>query len=513
MENKFTNIDDVFRKLQNFQAEPPAYVWDNISNALDKAGNKRKYRLWWLFGSGAAVLVAFVSGYYLSNLYKPTQTADNAQKTEQIRFADNQLDDNSTGNLLSPTNQNHSLPANSFSKANTDYSQAFEKESSTHTQSSESSMVNSHSTIKEQDKTYTATKNTQSDKTPVQESKSPDNITDITSPNSNEPVNTENTKDILGINQDNNKLNEVILEKQNEQVITDDTSDKTEKENKLNGQVAEIALQSGAKTDKIDLYEGTNPPNMYFPLISISPFFSPMYIIRNSSNNESIYDPIYPSTNGRFEQTTHYSYQAGVLLGYNFTRSVSLHIGCSYNQITHSVSKYQLQSKPFGQAGNDSMLVLQTGAGELEGIFCNPNTDNPDAGPVLTLQDGIMQQPIERVVQTFAFVEVPVLVKYRFAVSRVGFLFTGGFSTGFTVRNDAYAENEFESVRFGQTRDIRNVNFNLVLGAGIDVQITPWMYFTFEPTFRYSLMNWSTRDGVKMNPIMIGANTGLSFRF
>lgn len=510
MEKKFTNIDDVFRNsLQDFQTEPPAYVWDNINSALDKAGNKRKHRLWWLFGSGAAVVAAFVSGYYLSNVYKSTQMAQDLPSTEQVLPID--VDSHST-------NESHKSSSDSNVKS----------ESNSHLSENDSKSADEHASTKEtasttKEKSYATTHQRHKKKVVHQplfnsndmrdklDDKS--STADVTMEKSDKFDNNTKSEKSMLVDQTEKDQAEPIAIDMSQQIDNQENNEAPSQANNM--QFAELALQAGALVEKpqIDLYDDLQPPNTYFPLFSISPFFSPMYAIRNSSNNESLYDPIYPGSDDRFNQNTYYSYQTGVLLGYNFNRSISLHIGCTYNQITHGVNKNQLQSKPFSQAGNDSMLILQTSAGELEGIFVDPNLDNPIDGPILYLQDGIMQHPIDRIVQTFGFIEVPVLVKYRLALSRVGLLFTAGMSTGFTVRNDAYAENDFESVRFGQTRDIRNVNFNLVFGAGMDVQITPWMYFTFEPTVRYSLMNWSTREGVKINPIMIGANTGLSFRF
>lgn len=511
------HIDDVFKKLLHHnEVTPPAYVWDNINTSLDKIENSRKFRTWWLFGSGAAVIIAFIAGYFIANSIK------NKLENQPVAIASQEQKQS--------VNNHYSVEKNSVVNKN--------KENN-HLNHSSVEIMNQNTSSDEEITHLLAaneSKNSNSNKSGFKNTGKKE-----------KPVLAKTTNKIIGNNGSNKKPTDKFFVNQSDDRNNMLLSAHSNRENKLtealstvNEQViSEIEKQDAEttgsnqnitlndQTDKknilddvvktqqiIDLYEGLDPVSSYFPLFSISPFFSPMYVFRNSFNDEDKYDPIIPGNDDRFNHTTHFSYQAGVLLGYNFTRNISLHIGCSYNQISHSTRRGQLQTIPFSQANMyDSALTVQTSAGELTGISVDPNLDNQEVGPTINIEQTLLQSPLQRVVQTIGFVEVPVLIKYRMAVSRVGFLFTGGFSSGFIVRNDAFAENQTEYVRFGETANIRNVNFNFVLGAGLDVQITPWMYFTFEPTFRYSLMDWSTKEDVKMNPIMIGANTGLSFRF
>lgn len=512
------SIDDIFKKsLHHNEVTPPAYVWDNINASLDKSDNKRKTRIWWMLGSGAAVIAAFTAGYFIAHTIQEKQEIKPLAKTHQEL-----LQSQSENKSLSVTENsiNASQDADNsltlFSYNNNDKAASSIIESSQSLKST--SGKNTNSSAKSLNVNNSKTEKTVPAKKRKQEGASENNESntrkvDLLNENQLKDDNTVFvTEDIR-----NEKQVSETLPTQNNQAITDDNNSATEtsETNQSNEGDIEAAKQDAAKTEQtIDLYEGLDPVSSYYPVFSVSPFFSPMYVIRNSFNDESKYDPIAPGGDDRFKHTTRFSYQAGVLLGYNFTRNISVHIGCSYNQITHSTGRGQLQTIPFSQAGiYDSALTVQTSAGELTGISVDPNLDNQEVGPTINIEQTLLQSPIQQVVQTIGFVEVPVLFKYRIATSRVGFLFTGGFGTGFIVRNDAFAENQTEYVRFGETANIRNVNFNLILGAGMDVQITPWMYFTFEPTFRYSLMNWSMKEDVKVNPIMIGANTGLSFRF
>lgn len=510
------NIDDIFKKsLQHNEVTPPAYVWDNINASLDKSDNNRKTRIWWMLGSGAAVIAAFTAGYFIAHSIQKKPEVKPLAKThhELLLQSENNKLTVTENTINKPQDADNNL--NLFSSKTTvnvesstlEFSQSLKSTSGKNTNSSTISLNNNSKTEK-----TVAAKKLKQEGTP-ENNESNTRKVDLFNENQSKDDNT------VFVNEDIHHEKQVskTLPTLNHQSITEMNNAATEdsKSNQNSEVTVEVAKQDTAKTEQtIDLYEGLDPVSSYYPVFSVSPFFSPMYAIRNSFNDESKYDPIVPGGDDRFKHTTRFSYQAGVLLGYNFSRNISIHIGCSYNQITHSTTRGQLQTIPFSQAGiYDSALTVQTSAGELTGISVDPNLDNQEVGPTINIEQTLLHSPIQQVVQTIGFVEVPVLFKYRIASSRVGFLFTGGFGTGFIVRNDAFAENQTEYVRFGETANIRNVNFNLVLGAGMDVQITPWMYFTFEPTFRYSLMNWSMKEDVKVNPIMIGANTGLSFRF
>lgn len=511
--DKVGEIDDIFKKsLYHNEVNPPAYVWDNINTTLSKLENRRKSRIWWMFGSGAAVIVAFIAGYFIANSIQNTPenqpVAIASQEQKQSANKHYSVEENS---VINKKKENHHL--NLSSLENTDQNTSSEVETMHLLSANESKNSNSN---------QKGFKNTGNKETPVLAKTTNTIIGNSGSnkkPTDKFSANQSGERNNVLLSDDSNHKNKQTeaLPTVNEQVIFE--IEKQDSETTGSSQNTNLNDHTDIKNTQddqqiIDLYEGLDPVSSYYPLFSVSLFFSPMYANSNSFNDENKYDPIMPSTDDRFNYTTLFSYQAGLLLGYNFTRNISLHIGCSYNQISHSTGRGQLQTIPYSQASiYDSALTIQTSAGELTGISVDPNLDNQEEGPTINIEQTLLQNPIQRVVQTIGFIEVPVLIKYRLATSRVGFLFTGGLSSGFIVRNDAFAENQTEYVRFGETANIRNVNFNFVLGTGVDVQVTPWMYFTFEPTFRYSMLNWSTKEDVKINPIMIGANTGLSFRF
>jgi len=61
------NIDNLFReKLQGFSEDPPAYVWDGISEQL-RHGRRKRRAAWFSWSAVAAlILLAFLAGWYFN---------------------------------------------------------------------------------------------------------------------------------------------------------------------------------------------------------------------------------------------------------------------------------------------------------------------------------------------------------------------------------------------------------------------------------------------------------------
>jgi hypothetical protein len=64
------NMDQLFRtKLDGFEKEPPAFVWENIRQELD--AEKQKKRVFWyrVAGVAAALMLAFVAGWQINRFF------------------------------------------------------------------------------------------------------------------------------------------------------------------------------------------------------------------------------------------------------------------------------------------------------------------------------------------------------------------------------------------------------------------------------------------------------------
>jgi hypothetical protein len=501
MENKFSDIDDVFRNaLSSLEVEPSPESWEKISTQLSQTENKKRFRTLFFWLGIISIVSAFIIGAFVPFA--------NEIKTEKNRVAEKKQ----VQKQERAPEENHNKQQNQNTEKN------IQIENKTTPQQSNIDVEK----IKEESLENVQTKNQRSAQS---------GLTNIAKNNTSINVNMEagevvsqknyaEEKPIISNTEQKSRGALMASENQNSSSVveikeTDGNANNISEVSKSTDSArqeekAMATEESQAKT--IDLYEGLESIESGFKTFSVQPFFSPMYVLRNSFGNDQSYDPI-GNAGGDFEQNPVFSYETGVLLGYNFTSKISLHVGVSYHQITHTTSPDHLFSTPFAQLGPlDTAVSLHSSAGEIDGVTMLPNTAaNPPSYELST--DELLGSPTTRIYQTFSFVEVPVIAKYRLGKEKIGFTIGAGLSTGFLVRNEAHAESSNGHVLFGQTKDIRNVNFNVLIQLGIDVRLLPWMYFTFEPTFRYSLLDWNISDNVSVNPIFFGANTGLSFRF
>src|SRR5690606_14696787 len=144
-----------------------------------------------------------------------------------------------------------------------------------------------------------------------------------------------------------------------------------------------------------------------------------------------------------------------------------------------------LQMQKFGGDENpDGFLSdVYTSTGRIEGLSVYQdvaggsaifNTDKGELGNTLSIS------------QRFGFIEVPIKAQYKHTWGRVSVLATAGLSTGFLVRNQAYAVGDESRTYIGEGGAMNNVNFNAIIGTGIEVRILPFLSFAVEPMFRYS---------------------------
>lgn len=547
MENKYNNIDEIFKNsLENFSADPPSYVWDNIDSALDKMDGKRKSRFMWLLGSFLAITTAFVGGYYLSGYL----SEGNTQITESRTVIQNHngsplvvADQNDQHTIHLLENVKNRVVNSSTVSGTTDFTQSGVNMTTT-TPTTVYNRTNNHrkaNVIRKGDaQIHELTVNDVMIPAKTKENPNPKfgqnnkNIRDngYFSPGSNKyednglnrngvAPSEEPSDDIKKNSGDHGELfnsKSIIVEPGLFQMNDHDKEEVLDELNKDNDNTVVQNQPNGlpltGKEKKNSRFNTLSEEDAYlmpdYPVVTVMPYFAPMYTLQNSSNDDDKYSPVF-SSKQNFEEKPAFSYSAGLLLGYSFTKRLTVFVGCAYNQFSTVTSRANFQTEPINQWGADTSGSIYTSAGQLSGVdYVIPTSQQ--AAPYLMPESG-MTSPITRITQSFGFIEVPVLVRYRLFGPKVSMTLTGGLSTGFLVRNDVIAENDRESIVAGKTENMRNFNVNANFGVGLEAKILPWLYFNFEPTVRYSFLNWSTDSQVKMNPVFFSANTGFSFKF
>ncbi len=497
------NIDQVFSKtLGDLTMIPPAYVWDNIKDKLDADSGKRKVRFGWIMGSACAIVFSFVGGYFIANYGGFTNKNNVSEKITNSHKT--QIDVNHFWDL-------HSI--STFGESNSG-GQTF----TTNTQGSTIDNSNDGSGLEDK---RVAPNNTSGEHTPIipstNQSGGDDNgkktnaVTTDVNGKVESQIGTNGSTTVAALND-----NIVITNNSTQNdVVTDNNNTKTDVDE--NRQEVVNPNDESTFDDKLD--ENGNPVIAKFDnptTFTILPFFSPTVTWRNSSmlNTNGIQNAFdTTNANSKFSEKMNFSYSAGLLVGYNFTPNLTIFIGASFNTFSSTTSRNDIHTRSFDQIpAGDTATSIFTTAGELDGVSVVPTSTGSPEDPTYMMQDNIIGK-VKSITQTFSYIEVPVLVRYKIGGPKIGLILTGGISTGFIVQNDVTLEGTNETRNFGQTSQIRNFNMNATFGVGIEAQITPFMYLNVEPTFKYSFLNWSMDSRFQMNPISLGLNTGLAFKF
>lgn len=491
-----SNIDEVFSKtLGEHTMTPPAYVWDNIKDKLDADSGKRRVRFGWIMGSACAIIFSFVGGYFIANyggFYNKDAASEKITNTHQTKIDVNHFWDlhvistigetTSGGHTYTTTTQGSTIDNGNDGSGVEDIRVVPNNTSGEHTP-----IVPSTNQSGEGDNGKKTNAVTTDVNGKVESHQGTNGSTNVTALNDNTVITTNST-------QDDSKTN---VDKNNREIVNPN--------------------DESTYDDKLD--ENGNPVIAKFDnptTFTILPYFSPTVTWRNSSmvNTNGIQNA-FDTTNGnsKFNERMNFSYSAGVLVGYNFSPKLTVFIGASFNSFSNTTSRNDIHTRSFDQIpSGDTSTNIFTTAGELDGVNVVPTSTGSLEDPTYMLQDNMIGK-VKSITQTFSYVEVPVLVRYRIGGPKVGLIITGGISTGFIVQNDVTLEGANGTRNFGQTSQVRNFNMNAMLGVGIEAKLTPFMFLNIEPTFKYSFLNWSMDSRFQMNPISLGLNTGLAFKF
>jgi hypothetical protein len=118
-----------------------------------------------------------------------------------------------------------------------------------------------------------------------------------------------------------------------------------------------------------------------------------------------------------------------------------------------------------------------------------------------------------RVIQNFEFLELPVVLRYKVVDRKLGINLVGGFSTNFLVGNHAtfYLGNkEYSTVT---TTNLNGINYSSIVGMGFDYELMPRLLLNIEPTFKYYLNSFSSKNLIGSHPYALGMMSGLRFIF
>ena len=118
----------------------------------------------------------------------------------------------------------------------------------------------------------------------------------------------------------------------------------------------------------------------------------------------------------------------------------------------------------------------------------------------------------------YTYLEVPVMLGYSFDLGKVSFFAKAGPAVSFLVGSKMPVQSPEEGARIVnvdyQVPARSQVNWQLMLGAGIDYQLSDKMSFSLEPTYRYALKSeYNLSGNEKAGANSFGVRLGLNYHF
>mgnify|MGYP001791446380 CR=1 FL=1 len=251
---------------------------------------------------------------------------------------------------------------------------------------------------------------------------------------------------------------------------------------------------------------------------SIAAMASPTYYSSFNSGRDGLSKQLMAS------ETPLVSYSGGVAVSYKINKRFSIQTGLYYSSLgqeVDGVSSFSGFKQYNNTKGNHNFEVLTTSGS----IYAhNPDVfliaDGPGERILTTITNDVFDpkkanlQPINStLLQNFSYLELPIVMKYKFIDKTIDFNLIGGISYGLLVNNSAYARVGGSKYPVGNTEGLNPITLSSSIGMGMEYNISNKLSLNFEPTFRYYLNPFNEVTGSKFHPYSLGVFSGLSYKF
>jgi hypothetical protein len=251
---------------------------------------------------------------------------------------------------------------------------------------------------------------------------------------------------------------------------------------------------------------------------SIGALASPTYNSRVATNSTDFSKMLASSEHSMM------SYSGGVAVSYKLNKRFTIQTGLYYSSMGQELEKVSsfsgFQKYDYTKGANNFEVLTSSG---------RVKTNNADvfliaSGPVERIQTvytndvfdpnkANLQVVNENLVQKFSFLELPVVLRYKFIDKAVDFNLVGGLSYNMLLSNFVYAPKDGGKYIVGETDGLNPVSISSSLGMGMEYSFSEKLSFNIEPTLRYYLNPFSNVNGSDSHPYSFGLFSGLSFKF
>jgi len=468
------NIDKLFSDaLLNFEASPPAYVWSGINEGLQK---KKAVRFWSMARNVAAsvlIMVSFFAGYWYTNWRLSKQIA--SYKYDLEKYASN----NAVRENVLPSIYNKDKFSMKFSSVQKPFS-FLSNQTANHITPLIENIISY-----DMSENYVVPVSTKINRNKIS------------------AIKFLSVKKYLLSENELQSIPKFISTVSKATVLHSNESKKSNSKNNFKIDTL-MRYQPGAspflvkaKTKKINHW-------------AVGGQVSPIYNYRdafeknNNTNDNSVANEKYFNSNENAMVTI----AGGLNLKYNMSSRWSVQTGIYYSktgQITNNVYTYgTLESV-------ESTSKLITSAGIVNAPGVNTNSKGIPIAMRSNTLDNLNANA--SLIQNFEYVELPFVFRYRAIDRNVGLHFLCGMNTGLLVSNNVFLETETNKDWIGQTEGVRKINYNAIIGFGLEYMLLNKISISIEPTYRHSIVPINSDQFIRSYPYSFGIFTGVSYSF
>jgi hypothetical protein len=463
------SIDQLFRaKLRDYEAPPPPSVWIHIHSEI--RGNERARKITFLKGAGiaAAVLSAFLAGWWLTN---PKDLIENPDNAADVKDAPKTEVANSI-NLKKPL-----IRSTKASTAESGLSDKRDAGFTNFTGRQYKPSITSMATFAPD--TSFINKTSESS---ISETK--------------EPVLFDVEKEFLSHFQSNLKLmkqlSDWVTTFNNNNRFKDTIHTKTPGVQSIRQPGAYIMPVIAADSKKVKLNDKRNNWTLCAEL-------SPVSITQREGGS---------SISG--QQTSYENSVSGSLMaGYIIRKRIVVKSGIIVSQLRQVTRiqdyppAYSSVAIPFKTANlatsSGSVNLNRAVALQSDVLFSNDNLPVPGIQPELK--------------QEFSYIEIPIQMVYKLIDHKFNLGVTGGVSTNILAGNRAGLYENGQRINHGQTSNIRDITYSGALGVEFGYDIGNKVAFTIEPRIKRFLNSLSSNEAIDFKPYQLDIMTGVTYSF
>jgi len=251
---------------------------------------------------------------------------------------------------------------------------------------------------------------------------------------------------------------------------------------------------------------------------TVAALVSPTYYTNFYSGNNQVASQL------KSEEQALFSYSGGVAFSYKVSGRFSVQSGLYYSSFGQQLSGITTFGgfKKYDYTKGDHNFEVLTSSGV---VYTNNADvyllDNLSDSRIATMHTNDVFDPAKAQLQyvdnslkqNFSYLEVPVIMRYKFIDKSIDFNIIGGLSSNLLVDNSVYASMEGSKYQVGKTEGLNMITFSSSLGLGMEYSFTNNLSLNLEPTFRYFLNPLGQMSGLRIHPYTFGIFSGISFRF